>query len=270
MTDRDDLLGRTADTLHDAFDRAIAAPEGRAAYDNLTRHGSTLTINGREVSPETGEVSDDAGDEPDRWRERRVEGLVWDADPDARVYTPSYDLITLGEQGTISHRSVSLPYVESALLARVGEALIARDKTNLGALGRWGIRIAYLFAEDLGNESGGPRLWQLKKPSKDAVWALGQGRERRVVDLHCLVNARIVRYAEMTNWQIQATLHTALGHARVSRGRLAIEPRSPAWEHRLYRRYGNWLPDLQALAEVLRLAEADQLPLWEDEGDDDE
>lgn len=269
MTDREELIARTADTLEGAFDRALATPEGRAAYEGLRRTGGTLTINGRTINPETGETDADADAETatDRWRERREEGIVWDADPDARVYPPGYDLINIGEQGTITYRTIPLPYVESSLLATVGAALIERD-AKLGSLHRWGFRIAYLFAEDFGKEQGAPRLWKLKKASPDTTWALGQSRERRVVDLFLFVNSRIARYAEFTNWQLQATLHTALGHARVRQGGLSVEPPSPVWQRYLLRRYGLWEPDMKALQEVMALAEADQLPLWEDEEDD--
>lgn len=272
--DRDALIDRTADGIEAAFARGLATPEGRAAYADLTRDGGTLSINGREISPETGEVSrdrddgDDDGDaNPEAGRERRVAGLVWDADPDERVYPPDYETLYLGEPGTITRRSVDLPFAESPFLARVGAALIARDERNLANLDRWGIRIAYLWADDLGKEGGEPRLWRIKKAGNDLVWALGQARERRVVDLLVFVNARIARFAEFTNWQIQAALHTALGHARVRQGKLAVEPPSAVWQRHLIRRYGRWTPDMRALAEVLRLAEADQLALWDDDRD---
>lgn len=246
MTDREDLIDRAAGTIEGAFDRALATPEGRAAYDRLRHTGGTLTVNGREISPEAGEIAGDADAEPDRWRERREEGLVWEADPDARVYPPGYDLINIGEQGTITYRAIPLPYVESSLLATVGAALVERD-AKLAALDRWGFRLAYLFAEDLGKEQGEPRLWKLKKATPDTTWALGQSRERRVVDLFVLVNSRIVRYAEFTNWQLQATLHTALGHARVRQGRLGVEPPSSVWRRYLLRRHGLWEPDMKEL-----------------------
>ena len=83
------------------------------------------------------------------------------------------------------------------------------------------------------------------------------------------MNSRVVRYAEFTNWQFQATLHTALGHTCVRQGRLSIEPPSLAWQRYLLRRYGLWEPDMKALQKVMALAEADQLPLWEDEDGDE-
>lgn len=104
----------------------------------------------------------------------------------------------------------------------------------------------------------------------DTTWALGPSRERRVIDPLLFVNSRIVRYAELTIWQIQATLHTALGRARVRQGRLGIEPSSSAWRRYLLRRYDLWDPDTRALPEILALAERDQLPLRDDEDEGEE
>jgi len=271
MTDdnRDTLIDRAADSIETAFDRAIASPEGRAAYDSLRQLGGTVAVNGRAINPETGEVGGETrreGNGPDpATRPGRLAGYVGHGDPDTRHYSPyGYGSFEIGK------RQIYLPFGESPTLAGLGEALIAKDE-RLAAITTWEVGIAYRWGEDLGKDGGEPRLWRLKKASPDLVWALGQGEEPRVVDLLLDVNGRIARYAEFTNWQVQATLHEALLHVKVRDGRAAIEPLSSFVREYIMRRYGaRWRPDLAHLLDAMRLAETDQLPLWKDEDGDDE
>jgi hypothetical protein len=264
MTDRDDLLDRTADTLRDSFDRAIATPGGRAAYDHLTRHGGTLTLNGREIAPETGEVRRERRNPPDpATRDARLEGYIGPGDPDD-LWPPVkyYGGVQTGK------RTVVMPFGESRDLADLGAALIDRDRM-LRAIDTWEIRVAYLWGDDLGKVAGEPRLWRLKKADPLNTTLLGMCSPPRVVDVFCFVNARICSYAELTRWQMQAALHESLGCVRVRHGAVSVESLSGFWQAHVMRRYGIWRPDIKALQEVMRQAEEGQLALWDDEGDDE-
>lgn len=280
--DRDALIDRTGDTLETAFARGLASPEGRAAYADLTRHGGTLTVNGREINPETGEVGggerrrdrtgwDDERQDKERkgpdpaTRDARLAGFVGPGDPDTRIYAPM-----VGKGIDLGKRKVYLSFVEDPYLTSIGEALLVRD-TKIASFDAWSLNLAFRWGENLGKLGGEPRLWRLKKPSDDVVWALGQSDEPRVIDLFVDVNSRVARYAEFIGWQVQAALHEALGCAKVRDGRVAIEPLSPFWQEHIMRRYGpRWRPDLAHLLEMMRLAEGEQLPLWEDEAEDED
>lgn len=253
MTDREDLIGRTADTVGGV----------------LTERGvrATLSFNGRTVDfdPEIGEARRPRDTpEPDA-RRARIEGFVGPGDPDARWDVPlGFGSVPLGK------RTVYLPFGESTKLADFGAALIERD-SRLASLTAWETRLVYRWGEDLGKEGGGLRLWRLKKPSPDLTWALGQCRPPRACDLTLDLNSRVARHAEFTGWQVQAALHEALGCVKLRPGGLlSVEPLSDYWRDFILRRYGVWRPSLRALQEVMRLAEEEQLSLWEDEGDDDD
>lgn len=54
-------------------------------------------------------------------------------------------------------------------------------------------------------------------------------------------------------------------------GARSVELLSGFWQAHIMRRYGpTWRPDLAQLAAAMRLAEREQLPLWEDEEDGSE
>ncbi len=273
--DRDALIDRTADGIEAAFARGLASPQGRAAYADLTRDGGTLTINGREISPETGEVGRDGTDDadgadsddanPEAGRAAREAGLVWDADPDQPIALPRYEPV-----GEINGFPVYLPFTESRELARIGEGLIDRFPNRHGAFVTQKITIRYLWAGDLGKLNGEPRLWRLRKSDNWTDWALGSGRPPRVAHLFLLLNSRVANYAKLTNWQAQAAIHEALECVRVRDGKLQINPLLVMTQAYIIRRYGNWHPDMRTIAKAMRLAETDQLPLWEDDEDGDD
>lgn len=266
--DRDALIDHTADTLESAFDRAIATPEGRAAYDELTRLGGTVSVNGgsaRRIDPATGEVRRD-GNAPDpATRAARLEGYLGDGDPDARWEVPyGFGSVPLGK------RTVYLAFGESGALADLAAALVERD-SRLSPIAAWETHLVYRWGEDLGKEGSGLRLWRLKKPNPDAVWALGQCRPPRATDLLLDLNARVARHAEFTGWQVQAALHEALGCIKLRPGGVfSVEPLSDYWQEFILRRYGVWRPSLRALQAVMAAAEREQLPLWEEDEDGDD
>lgn len=265
MTDREDLIDRTANTVEGAVERALATPEGRAAYDGLRRSGATLTVNGREISPETGELRRSENALDPAHRSVRLEGYLGPGDPDARWDVPlGFGSVALGK------RSVSLPFSESTALADLAASLIERD-SRLGPIAAWETHLTYRWGADLGKEGSGLKLWRLKKPNPDAVWALGQCRPPRATDLLLDLNSRVARHAEFTGWQVQAALHEALGCIKLRPGGVfSIEPLSDYWQEFILRRYGVWRPSLRALQAIMAAAEREQLPLWEDEGGDDD
>jgi hypothetical protein len=176
MTDRDDLIDRTTDAIEGAFARAAATPEGCVAYGNLRASGATLTINGREVNPETGETRRERRNAPDpETRGARLEGHIGPGDPDD-VWPPVtyYGGIDLGK------RTIAMPFGEDRDLAELGAALCELDRL-LSPIVTWELRVAYLWGEDLGKVGGEPRLWRLKEADAMTIWALG--RTERVVDL---------------------------------------------------------------------------------------
>lgn len=267
MTDREDLVDRTAGSIEGALDRALATPEGREAYDRLRRTGGTLSINGREISPETGEIASD-GDTPEfDARLARIEGFVGDGDPDDRWDVPyGFGSVPLGSK---DKRRAYLSFGEQRALADLAGALIERD-SRLSPITTWDIQLTYRWGEDLGKEGSGLKLWRIRKPNPDVAWALGQCRPPRATDLLLDLNARVARHAEFTGWQVQAMLHEALGCLKLRGGNVAVEPLSDYWQEFILRRYGIWRPSLRALQAVMAAAEREQLPLWSDEDGEDE
>lgn len=235
---------------------------------------ATLSHNGRTVDFSPGALEaalDSLGRErrnpPDpETRDARVEGYIGHGDPDD-LWPP----VTYYGGVQTGKRTVVMPFGEDRHLAELGAALCDRDRM-LQAIDTWEIRVAYLWGEDLGKVAGEPRLWRLKKADPLSTTLLGMCSPPRVVDVFLFLNSRVVSYAELTRWQVQAALHEALGCVKVKDGRATVEALSGFWQSHIIRRYGaRWRPDLAQLAEVMRLAESNQIPLWpeEDEGEEE-
>lgn len=242
MTDKGDLLGRTADTLEGALARAVETPDGRAAYDNLLAHGATLTINGREMSPETGEVlAGDERDVPDGPR------LVYGSGPHLPARLPRAERFRdSGGFLTDFCRAPDVEAIAGALIAHWSELGHCRD-----------LRIAY--------------LWRRKKQAKAGKLTLGTCQKLSGIpktfleaDWAITLNAENCRALQLTRLQLEALTYHELSHIGPPDEDEDGEETEPALVghdvemfHSEIRRYGLWKSDLRATAdafEQLRLA----------------
>jgi hypothetical protein len=255
--DRSDLIERPA--LRDVD------PESGEVRATLTYQGRTVDFSPAAVDAALVRLGRERRNPPDpATRDARLEGYIGPGDPDDVWDVPFlYGSVDLGK------RTIYLPFSESTRLANLAAALIERDP-RLASLAAWEVHLTYRWGEDLGKEGSGLKLWRLKRPNPDAVWALGQCRPPRATDLLLDLNARVARHAEFTGWQVQAALHEALGCIKLRPGgQFSIEPLSDYWRDFILRRYGVWRPSLRALQEVMAQAEREQLPLWPDDEDGD-
>ena len=189
---------------------------------------------------------------------------ILDVDPDGPFPVPRAPILAL-----VDGFPVYSPFVESDLLAEIGAGLIDRNPRRYEMLAK--LPIAYLFAPGLGKLNGAPRLWRLRRADDWTKWALGQLTPPRFVDLFVCLNSHIVRVVPLTHWQVQATVHTALSCVRVRDGQPQVLPCGVGTEAYIIRRYGpDWRPDLAILQEAMKAAQEEQLPLWEEEEDEDE
>ena len=128
-----------------------------------------------------------------------------------------------------------------------------------------------------GNLGGEPRIVQLKKVDPLTFWALNRDplRPPRTPDVLVPLNSYAAMIARMTTWQVQAAIHSALESITLRDGTVRLaSPDSGLVRNFILRRYGAWTPDLQMIGAALRKAEAEQLPLFDEdegaeEGDDD-
>lgn len=213
------------------------------------------TGSGRRVDPDSGEVRDPARE---AYRRRY---LAVGVDPDGLLLFPEYPRVE--KPGGLWE---TLARVKAPILADIAGGLVERT----GRYARLGeLRIAYLWAADLGSREGEPRLWRWKKPDPLVSWALGTGRTPRAFDLILEADATVATRAQMTLWQAQALIHTALECVAVRAGqRIQIAPESGRVQQFITARYGQWNATLMGIARALAVAEAAQLPLWDEAGED--
>ena len=216
----------------------------------------------RGIDPETGEVRRSREKTPLIGREARVAGFVGVGDPDARLFPPECDTVEWG------NRRVALPFAEGPELAQIGAELVERQRPEFA---KWGIRLGYLWGENLGKENGEPKLWKARKADAWTTYAFGRDPRRpELFDAFFVLNSRVASYSQFTGWQAQAAIQEFLRCCEVRDGILSIKPRTVFVQTYVIRRYGNWEPDLRVLEEALHLAEGEQLPLWEDEDEGDD
>jgi hypothetical protein len=230
--DRSDLIDRT--TLREVD------PETGAVRATLSYGGRTVDFSPERVEAALASLGRERRNPPDHaTRDGRVEGYIGPGDADDLWPPTTYH----GSVHT-GRRTVYLPFGESRDLAELGAALIDRDKM-LQAIDTWEIRVAYLRGEDLGKAAGEPRLWRRKKADPLSTTSLGMCSPPRVVGIFLFLNSLVVSFAELSLWQVQATLHVALGDIRLKDGRASIEALSSFWQSHTMRRYGaRWRPDL--------------------------
>jgi hypothetical protein len=249
MTNRDDLLTRTADTSESDFDRARPAaagaptPEGREAYDKLCGTGGTLTLNGREVTPETGEVVGD-DDAPDM---RNGPRLVHGSGPHLPARMPHAERFRdSGGFLTDFCRAPDVEAIAGALIAHWEEVGHCRD-----------LRIAYLWRRKKQAKAGKLTLGTCQKLS-------GLAKTFLEADWAITLNAENCRALQLTRLQLEALTYHELSHI----GRPdededgeEIEPTLVGHDvemfHAEIHRYGLWKADLKAAAHAfkqLRLA----------------
>lgn len=263
MADREDgalLPPEDAAELHSSIDGLLrdrrrgfqgsqgeAAPApGQPAPDDPARG------RGRTVDPESGEVRDPARDV---YRRRY---LAVGTDPDAPLIIPEYPRVE--KPGGLWE---TLERVRAPILADIAGGLVERT----GRYARLAeLRVAYLWAADLGSQQGEPRLWRWRKPDALTAWALGTARNPRGYDLILEADATVATRAQMTLWQAQALVHTALECVAVfPGGRIKLAPESGRVQSYIAARYGQWHAGLMAVARALAMADTYQVPLW-DEG----
>lgn len=206
---------------------------------------------GRTVDPESGEVRD-----PARAAYRR-RYLAVGVDPDAPLLLPEYPRVE--KPGGLWE---TLARVKAPILEDIAGGLIERT----GRYARLAeLRIAYLWAADLGSRDGEPRLWRWKRPDPLTAWALGTGRTPRAYDLILEADATVATRAQMTLWQAQALTHTALECVTVRAGnRIQVVPESSRVQVFITARYGQWNGTLMGIARALAVAETYQQPLWDE------
>lgn len=206
---------------------------------------------GRTVDPDSGEVRD-----PARAAYRR-RFLAVGVDPDAPLLLPEYPRVE--KPGGLWE---TLARVKAPILEDIANGLIERT----GRYARLAeLRIAYLWAADLGSREGEPRLWRWKRPDPLTAWALGTGRNPRAYDLILEADATVATRAQMTLWQAQALTHTALECVSVfPGGRIKLAPESSRVQTFIAARYGQWHDGLMAVARALAVADTYQQPLWDE------
>lgn len=206
---------------------------------------------GRTVDPDSGEVRD-----PARAAYRR-RYLAVGVDPDAPLLLPEYPRVE--KPGGLWE---TLARVKAPILEDIANGLIERT----GRYARLAeLRIAYLWAADLGSREGEPRLWRWKKPDPLTAWALGTGRNPRAYDLILEADATVATRAQMTLWQAQALVHTAIECVSVfPGGRIKLAPESGRVQVFITARYGQWNGTLMSIARALAVAETYQQPLWDE------
>jgi hypothetical protein len=203
------------------------------------------------------------------------------------TFQPPVRDCVLGEPDEIFHRAHAgslargdgtycyLDFAEDNQLAHLADSIIERWENRYAALDK--LTIAYLWADSLGNADGEPRFLKLQKVTPLTLWALNRGR-LIPFEPHVLVflNATVADRAQLTNWQAQAAIHTALECIRVEGGKPRLLPPGMSLiTNFIARRYGAWSPDLQAIGAALTKAERQQMSLFgfedekEEEGDDD-
>ncbi len=164
---------------------------------------------------------------------------------------------------------IAYDFVRDDQLAELAEGLIERYAKRYGMLEK--IDIVYGWARELPDTNGSATLIKLKKADAFLWWAINDGQVRgRFPHVYVLLNRLVAGYAELTMWQTQAAIHTALECITIARGKVKLaHPASQNANLFIARRYGAWSPDLQAIGAALRKAESEQLPLFE-EADEDE
>lgn len=167
---------------------------------------------------------------------------------------------------------VTLEYVECPHLTRLADLIIEHSGERYGILDR--IEVMYLWTDRTGKIGGEPRLVQLKKPDPLTLWALNQRLDTpRTPDVLVLLNSYVAMLAEMTNWQVQAAVHTALECITWREGKPhLLPPESGLVRNFILRRYGAWNDSLLQTYKALHAASTSQMSLFgdgEDEGDDD-
>lgn len=254
---RGDIGGRVIDELERTIPGAHRDERGSLVLDgDAVSEAARSMGGGRRVDSETGEVRD-----PEREAYRR-KYLVLGTDPDAPILMPEYGRVE--RPGGIPDY---LRRAESALLSDIIDGLIERT-------GRYApladLQIACLWASDLGTVEGEPRLYRWKKPDDLTRWALGTGRPQRAYDLILEADGTVAARGQMTLWQAQALAHTAIDRVRVRSGRrIQVVPESALIQHFITARYGQWNAALMGIARALALAEREQLPLWDEAGEEE-
>ena len=169
-----------------------------------------------------------------------------------------------------SNDAVHLDYVECPLVTRLADLIVEHSGERYGILDR--IEVMYLWTKRTGKIGGAPRIVQLKKPDPLFLFGLNQCLETpRTPDVLVLLNSYVAMLAQMTNWQVQAAVHTALESITWREGKPhLLPPERGMVRNFILRRYGAWTPDLQAIGAALQKAGTEQLALFADEeGADD-
>ncbi|HEY8600082.1 MAG TPA: hypothetical protein VIL85_16715 [Thermomicrobiales bacterium] len=187
--------------------------------------------------------------------------VLGDPDEVIAIYYP-------GALKTRNDRTRELEFQESAALTALADGLIERTGERYAALDK--IEIMFLWAEDLGKVAGDGRFIRVQKVNPLTFWALNAGRVNapRTPDVLVMLNGYMARLAQLTNWQAQAAIHTALECISVRNGAVKLtDPENNLIRNYIIRRYGAWNAPLQTIAAAMLKAQTEQLPLF---GDDDE
>lgn len=190
---------------------------------------------------------------------QRRRDMALSVDPDAPIPLPIYKQIErAGGNGIPDY----LERHESERLKDIGDGLIERIE-GYAKLAEF--RIGYLWATSLGSANGEAKLWKLEKPTALVAWALGSPVKPRGFDLFLSLNSEVAMRAQVTHWQAQAMIHTALECVKVRNGRISIEPAGTRVQTFITARYGPWNDSLIAIGKALAIAEQGRLPLWGDD-----
>ncbi len=192
------------------------------------------------------------------------DALLGDPDAVVKIYFPA----SLKRR---NERMTQLDFQESATLTELADGLIERTGDRYAALDT--IEIMFLWAEDLGKVAGDGRFIRVRKVTPLTLWALNANKlVPRAPDVLVMLNGYMARLAQLTNWQAQAAIHTALECISVRNGAVKLsDPENSLIRNYIIRRYGAWNFTLQTIAAAMLKAQTEQLSLFgdEEEGDDE-
>lgn len=166
--------------------------------------------------------------------------------------------------------SVPYRFVRDEQLAAIADGLMERMGSRYAALDK--IQIVYVWANDLGKDKGDLRFMRIKKADEFMVWYANDGQVRgRFPAVFVLLNRVVARMAQLTNWQVQAAVHTALESITWREGKPhLLPPESGMVSNFILRRYGAWNESLQQTYKAVHAASTNQMSLFGDDEDDDE
>ncbi len=185
-------------------------------------------------------------------------------DPDDVIERPHFRSVD-----TNGGDSRYLPFARDNQLAAIADGLIERFPVRYGPLEK--IAVVYAWTSALPDAHGDVVMLKLKKADDLLVWFANEGRlVPTTPDVFVLLNAQLAGWASLTMWQAQAAIHTALECVRVKDGKVSLlAPQSSLVGNFIARRYGAWSIGLQAAARAMQAAVSEQLPLFEEETDEE-